>query len=114
MNTLSPGLIETKRIEAIQRAKGGGRPPGQQPTLVLAPEFENIVRNSLFPLGGNKRLLFGLSSIQPQNNQQRVPDPAHPQHADEDMVAGIQRMQINQHQPANIQPQPDHPNNPAP
>lgn len=49
MNTLSNGLVEALRLEAIQRAKGAPN-ANQEEMIELKEEFRDILNNPIFPL----------------------------------------------------------------
>ena len=59
MNTLDEGLIQRLRTAAINRAKNQGNQGPEE--IELAPEFQGILNNPLFPLAGNRRMLNGLA-----------------------------------------------------
>ena len=67
MNSLEPGLVERLRVEAIQRAKARNR-EREDDDIVLSQEFQGILTNPLFPLGGNRRLLSMLANRPNRNN----------------------------------------------
>ena len=49
MTTLSNGLVEVLRLEAIQRAKGAPN-ANQEEVIELKDEFRDILNNPIFPL----------------------------------------------------------------
>ena len=53
--------MERLRVEAIQRAKARNR-DREEDDIVLSEQFQGILTNTLFPLGGNRRLLSMLAN----------------------------------------------------
>ena len=49
MNTLSGGLVEVLRLEALQRAKGTPH-ANREEMIELKEEFRDILNNPIFPL----------------------------------------------------------------
>lgn len=63
MNSIQESSVENLRIAAIERSRAGNRDPfGNGNNILLKEEFEQLIRNQLFPLGQGQRLLSRLES----------------------------------------------------